>query len=334
MKILYLSCHSILEYQEVKLLTELGHDVFSVGGAYQNPEFPQDMKRPGFKGFYSDQLQSVALQCSKENLHPELIEWADVIIVMHRNDWILLNWEKMKHKVVIWRTIGQSVPDVEVSLSIPRMQGLKIIRYSPEEDNLGNFLGSDAMIRFYTDENELYGYTGEINKVITVAQSMMTRGKFCGYDIFNEATNNFARTVFGPNNENTGFSGGLLSYDELLVAYRKHRVYFYTGTYPASYTLNFIEAFTTGIPIVAIGRGLANLNIFPNTNVYEVDKFIQNGENGFISDNIHELRGYVEMLLNDHQKALEIGLRGRETAISFFSKEKIKEQWRMFLSNI
>ena len=31
MKILYLSCHSILEYDEVKLLTGMGHYVFSPG---------------------------------------------------------------------------------------------------------------------------------------------------------------------------------------------------------------------------------------------------------------------------------------------------------------
>src|SRR5436853_4240788 len=108
MRILYLSCHSILEYDEIKLFTELGHEVFSVHGSYGNPTSPMDPKRPALAASFSGHLRTVALQCSRENLHEALIDWADCIIVMHRADWILQNWMKVKHKPVIWRTIGQS----------------------------------------------------------------------------------------------------------------------------------------------------------------------------------------------------------------------------------
>jgi len=45
MNILYVSCHSILEHDEIKLFSELGADVFS-HGAYRNPQQVDDPKRP------------------------------------------------------------------------------------------------------------------------------------------------------------------------------------------------------------------------------------------------------------------------------------------------
>lgn len=333
MKILYLSCHSILEYQEVKLFTELGHSVLSLG-AYQNPSKPQDEKRPAINGFYDDALQAIAIQTSKDNLHQELIDWADVIMVMHVPEWIINNWTKLKGKTVVWRTIGQSVPDIETRMSLPRAMGLKIVRYSPEEKNIEGFAGEDAMIRFYADPDEFKGYTGEIEKVMTVAQSMKKRGDYCGYGIFDEATRNNARVVFGPGNEEIPYSGGLLNYDELREAYKKHRAYFYTGTYPASYTLNFMEALMTGIPIVAIGRRLADLKIFPGMDCYEVDKIIKNGVNGFISDSVEDLSEYVNFLLERPEEAKQIGENGRRTALELFGKNNIKSQWNDFFNTL
>ena len=303
--------------------------MFSFGG-YVNPEAPHDNKRPGFKGYYSDQLNAVAIQCSKENLHPELIEWADTIIVMHRHDWIITNWEKMKHKRVIWRTIGQSVPDIERDLAPYRSQGLQIVRYSPREEHIKDFVGQDAVIRFYKDPEEYKDWNGDIKKVLNVTQSMKARGTFCGYEILNQATDGLDRIVYGPGNEDIPYSGGILPYDDLRKAYRDHRVYFYTGTYPASYTLNFIEALMTGIPIVAIGRDLANLGIF-QMDSYEVDQIIKSGVNGYIGNSIEELRACSELLLNNPEAGMKIGEEGRKTAIELFGKEKIMKEWEAFL---
>jgi len=331
MKILYLSVHSILEFDEVKLLTELGHEVFSFG-SYVNPHSPHDMKRPGIPdGKYNDHLLAVVAQCSQENLHPELIEWADCIIVMHRADWIINNWEKMKHKRVIWRTIGQSVPATEMMLREQRNQGLQIVRYSPMELTMDGNIGGDRVIRFYKDPNEFGNWSGSSGGVMTVAQSMKKRGIFCGYDIFNEVTSGMQRYLFGPDNADSGIDGGQLSYQDLITAYQTHRVYFYTGTYPASYTLNFIEALMTGIPVVALGRGLANIGVYAGIDTYEVGNIIQNGINGYISDNKEELRKDILHLFEDPGLAEAIGKKGRETAISLFSKDIIKEEWRKFL---
>lgn len=310
----------------------MGHNVFSLG-AYQNPSAPQDNKRPALTGFYNDHLQAVAIQCSKDNLHPELVEWADVIIFMHRPDWILNNWPKIKHKKVIWRSIGQSTNDVESMLLLPKLEGLKLVRYSPEEKNIPAFAGEDAMIRFYKDPDEFKDWIGTKGAVLTVAQSMKARGNYCNFNVFLEATQNFPRFLFGPGNEDTGIDGGLLSFGDLKQAYRDYRVYFYTGTYPASYTLNFMEAMMTGIPIVAIGPRLADIGVF-NMQTYEVHKIIENGVNGFCSDNIAELRGNTDYLLAHPDEGKRIGDAGRATAIKLFGKQTIKDQWDTFLKSL
>ena len=334
MKILYLPCHSILEYDEVKLFTEMGHDVYSMD-SYRNPNSPIDPKRPPITGGkYHDYLDRITSQCSKENLHQELIDWADAIYVMHKHEWVILNWEKMKKKKVIWRSIGQSIPDQESLLALPRMEGMKIVRYSPREIDIPGYIGHDAIIRFYKDKDEFACWTGQIPAIITVAQNMKTpRAKFCGYELFMKITQNMPRKIFGPGNEDTSCNGGILSYEELKAVYRNHLLYFYTGTYPASYTLNFIEALMTGIPVVAIGATLANINLWP-MQTYEVHEIIKHRVNGFCSDDPDELRSIIDSMFQHPEIAKAIGEAGRQTAIELFGKDTIQKQWEDFFKTL
>lgn len=335
MNILYLSCHSILEYDELKLFEELGYDYFSIG-AYINPQKPHDEKRPALTHEYNEHLASVSMVHNQNNLHPEQIEWADVIIIMHVPEWIEHNWEKMKHKRVIWRTIGQSTQDVEQRLMTFRKEGLEVLRYSPGEANIPGYIGSSGLIRFYKDPEEFRGWIGDsptegVQQVVTFAQSMRSRGEFCNFDAFAKATQGLPAKVYGPNNQDAGeLNGGLLSYQDLKTTLRTSRAYFYTGTHPASYVLNLIEAWMTGIPVVAIGHKLGNSPHFPGQ-TYEVPELINNGIDGFCSDNPELWTDYLRNLLEDAAFARKIGDAGRARAIELFGKENIKQQWKEYL---
>ena len=46
--ILYISCHGVLEYDELRLLSSLGHRIFSCG-SYFNPESPGEVIRPALR---------------------------------------------------------------------------------------------------------------------------------------------------------------------------------------------------------------------------------------------------------------------------------------------
>lgn len=353
MKILYLSVHSVLEYDELRILTELDEatqshlniEVYSMG-AYSNPTQSGDYKRSVIpKGRFYSHLYDLEMQCSKEHIHPELVEWADVIISMHNSrlpgqiveqPWIVNNWELFRKlgKKVVWRSIGQSTPEIEKELVKYRGEGLKLLRYSPLEEKLPNFAGVDALIRFAKDEDEFSRWSGHRKQVITVAQSMKQRASHLGYPIFEKVTEGLQRRVFGNGNEDLGeVWGGAPSYEELKRVLQESRVFFYFGTVPAPYTLSLIEAMMTGIPVVAVGKTLRELHPYNWPN-YEVPDIIVNGVNGFISDTPGELRGYIQQLLDNDELAQRIGLAGRKTAIELWGRKQRMNEWGDFMRRL
>jgi len=333
-KLLYLSCHSIAEYDEVKLLTEMGIEVFS-HGAYSNPNKPGDPKRPGIKGKHDQEFEKLCKKNPKENLSREFIKQFDVIFCHWTPEWLKENWEKMRDKVVIWRTNGQSCKANEDYMRACREDGMKIVRYADIEKTIPGFIGQDAVIRFYKDPEEFKGWNGRRRRVINVTQNMKARAAFCGYNIFLQATAGYPRKLYGPDNSDSGkLNGGLLSYENLKKAYRDNRAYFYTGTKPACYTLNFIEAWMTGIPIVATGGELSNPEFLEDQFTYEIPFLGKNGEHFLMADDIGLLNQYVGQLLDDPKFAKKIGDAGREQAIKLFGKDKIKKEWKNFFDSV
>ncbi len=332
MKIHYLSCHSILEYDEVQLLTDLGHEVFS-NGAYLDPRGHITLPRPAIKGakFYEDYAK-LASNTAKTNLPSELIEPFDCIIVMHSPDVIINNWDRIKHKKVIWRTIGQSTQAVEASLKPMRDEGLKIIRYSPKEGNISTYIGGDALIRFYKDENEYKGWNGESSNIVTFAQSLKGRRSHCHYDEIFSVIEQFDGLIYGPGNDDLGkYNGGSVSYETQIEKMQNARALIYGGTAPASYTLSFMEALMVGTPVVAVNREMAN--IIYDFDFYEVDEILTTID-GIICGSLEEMKQKTNDLINDHAYAQEISNRQRFLAISLFGKEKITKQWEDFLNEI
>lgn len=355
MKILYLSAHSVLEFDEISLLTELDTilpegqkldiEVFSMG-AYSNPTQAGDYLRSVIpKGKFYPELYAVYMQCDKDLIHPELVKWADVIFSMHNSavpgqrhfqPWIVNNWKLFSEnkKKVVWRSIGQSIPQIESELKPYRSKGMNIVRYSPLEEKIPEYAGSDALIRFYKDPDEYNGWQGDKLQVITIAQSFKKRGEHLGFSVFDRATANFKRKVFGTENADLEeMNGGLVDHQHLKNELRENRVFFYYGTQPAPYTLSLIEAMMTGIPVVAVGPKLRNTGIYKWPQ-YEVPEIISNGVNGFWSDNYDELSSYIDLLMKDKERAQAIGQAGRDTAIKLFGKKQRMVEWIDFLRRI
>lgn len=266
MNILLLASHAVAEYDDIRMFTDLGHDVFCPGG-YQNPRESGEGIRPPVPSapVFPDLIEACEkvrrefgdpgpyIDWAKAHLPDEVIDWADVIIAHHFVDrWIFNQWNRIGHKRVIWRTCGQSNPELEMLMGSLRPKGLQIVRYSPKEAAMPSYAGEDALIRFGKYPSDYGPWTGEVACVANVTQHMKQRGDACGYSFWSEATRGLFARPAGPGSEEMR-GVGELTYDQMLDYLRRCRVYLYTGTVAAPYTLGLMEAMLTGIPVVSIG---------------------------------------------------------------------------------
>jgi len=338
MKILYLGVHEVLERDELALLSELGHDVFSYQGAYMYPQGHPTLKRPGIENMtVHPDLAEEAIKYAKTKIPQSFFDKFDAIMVMHDPNIIVENWDRMKHKQVMWRSIGQSTPHVENMIRRMRYDGMKIVRMSPQEEKITGYLGADAVIRFHKDPDDWKDWNGDTKRVINFTQSLKGRRVDCHYDAIMQSVEGFPALIYGSGNTDlAGLDGGELTYDLQRGALRDNRAFLYGGTWPSPYTLSFEEAMMTGIPMVCIGKKLAE-EIHAQADYidyYEIPAIIENEKNGFISDNINEVRDYIHKLLEDHALARNISEQGRKTAIRLFGKEKIQKEWGDFFHSL
>jgi len=336
MKVLLMLAHSIAEYDDLRMLSDLGYDVFSIG-AYSDPvnpatdlygtpfssrpALPQAKDHPGIRALCVEQRErhhsdsdTWAIDWAKADLHPDLIDWADVVICHHYLDrWIAPQWTKLRDKTVIWRTCGQSDPRLEFLMKPLRAQGLRIVRYSPKEaeffSRIGAWAGEDTLIRFGKYLDDFPVWTGWGGYVANVTQDMAGRGDWCGLSYWLERTAEFDAMPAGPKSEKLPNGLGALDYPAMLRYLAHAGAYVYTGTSPASYTLGLIEAMAVGVPI----------------EVMPAERFMVPGL--FEAPDIVLSLGKIEDFLGDENAAGFASKAVRERADQLFDVRKIGRQW-------
>jgi len=329
MKILYLSCHEVLEFYELSLLYELGHEVISIG-EYNDPRNPRLSTRPAIDQNQQELAKIVShipICSDLKHIDERLIKWADIIWIMHRPDWLETVLGRVRNKPVILRTIGQNIAHHEHLINQYKSthSNFKVVRYSPYEVFVPHFKHMDVLIRFYTDEDVYKGWLGNIDKGLIVSQNILQRSSQTNGSFLLEAAKSIDIDIYGRMN---GDSIKELSFNEYIAALKAYKFILIAGTIPASYTLTFIEALMSGIPVIALGPALGDGHMLGQS-TYEVPTIIQSGVNGFIVDSIPELISARAQLSSKNEKF--ISMEGRKTALELFSKQSIKKQWQEFL---
>jgi len=340
MRLLLMLAHSIEEYDQVRLLTELGHDVFSIG-AYIDPSNPLDDMRPALPdAAHHPELKAVIdaqpvtddkpdrLWNAKDELPQEVIDWADVIICHHvESRWLWPQWKRIRHKRVIWRTVGQSLHVNEWEAQPFVKDGCEVVRYSPKERGIPNYAGESALIRFYKDEDEYKGWNGTQSRVLAIHQNPLTRGdggSWVNLAWLREATDGLPVRWVGPGTEPLGGTGKISPKalrDEMCEA----RAAIYTGTQPASYTLALIEQMMTGLPVVSIGP--SHMKVAPyGSALYEGHAIAP-----LFSDRAVEARSMLVEMLNNLDAARPIAQVSRQRALALFSKDRALKAWEGWL---
>lgn len=332
MNILLLTAHSIAEYDDLRMLTDLGYETFSIG-AYSNPQAPGDDKRPAIEHapYFREMAELTADQMrAKEHIPDAVLDWADTIIVHHYPErWIAGQWGRIKRKRVIWRTCGQSNPQLEQWMKPFVHEGLQVVRYSPKErikfEAVGSFAGEDALIRFGKYPSDFPSWTGEGGYIANVTQHMARRPSHCGTAWYLDVTDGLHARPAGPGSEELPGGIGELPAEDLYGYLAKAGAYLYTGTLPASYTLGFVEALMVGVPIVSIGP-----SAWGPKDLFEAHEL-----SGWYADDPTGARRALEALLTPGDAAqfgwFVEGMDNQSAARDLFNVAEVGQHWKEFL---
>ena len=339
MNILLLASHAVAEYDDLRMLTDLGYDVFAPGG-YEVPSRSGEGIRPALPDapHHPDLVEASNrkraergdpgeyIDWAKADIPDEVLDWADVIIAHHFLDrWVIPQWDRLRDKRVIWRTCGQSNPELERQMAHLRDDGLQIVRYSPREAYMPNYAGEDALIRFGKYPQDFPMWTGNDAVVGNVTQHMVQRGEACGYRFWMDATRGLPVAPAGPGSEALHGGVGELSYERMLAYLARTRVYLYTGTRPAPYTLGLMEAMLTGTPVVSIGPKAWGES-WGGERLFEGHWLARPGY-----DHPDHARLLLTELLTDPVLANDLSNSTRAFAIETFGIETVGAQWRKFI---
>lgn len=337
MKLLYMSCHEILEYDELRMLHDLGYECYSLG-AYTRPGGAEGRKRPPLPQLpYDARMSELELQYGK-HLHQEMLEGMDVVIVMHRPEFIEDNKLALVSFMagggrVLWRSIGQSVPWIEALAKEWAMLGIELIRYSPRERTIANYAGGNAIIRFGKYPEDFQQWIGDKHYVVNFTQSMEQRGDHCGLSQWRHVASELPAVLYGPHNESFAEWGGQLTSEELLLEMKHSRALFYGGTAPACYTLSLIEAMMAGLPVIAVGPRLGNSPMYPEQKTYEVHELLPTVDGLQLwFDDMYQAVEALRYLIEDYDLAYQISQKVHERAVELFdATDRIAAQWKDLL---
>jgi len=335
-RILYISVHAILEYDDLRMLRALGNIVFPLG------EYFAGGRAQGFRPALSWGATEAELLARFEatgcrydrgpagiRLSTKFVEQFDLTIVMHDPETLMRQWAALAVRPVVWRTIGQDMVGLEARMAPLRARGLRILRYAEAERGVPGHLGSEGLVRFHKDEAEFGGWTGALPQVLTFANRFVQRYPH-EYAVFREATAGLPVAVGGIGNEDLPGALGVIEHDHQKKLLRDSRVYLYCSGLSIPYTLNFIEAWISGIPVVALAEA-----VVPHAPGYsELPALIRHGENGFIAKDAAEARGLLDALLADIGLAARIGAAGRAEATRIFGTATVAAQWRSALPRL
>jgi len=344
MKILYLSCHQILEYNEVALLDGLGHEVFSAG-YYLDPEFPLDTYRDSLpKVKKSDpsllhefqKLNPSFIPGNECNLSLEFINKFDVVItVFHFQGLRNLGLQNIKPRIVV-RSPGQPSGWYESNATFFKNNNAKIVRFSPSESNALGFAGEDALIRVTADPSVYNAWVGGGGYVLTFCNAITTRSACCNLKEYLKLVSMGGTfELYGYGNEALEIpqNKGKVAAKEQQDKYKNCNTYLNLGSKPAPYTYSILEALSCGIPVITWGKYLGSENIGRGLS-FEIPDLFEHGKDLISSDSLEELFYYINLVSVDASFAQQLGKSGKDKCLKVFSKEQAVQGWTELFKTI
>ena len=155
------------------------------------------------------------------------------------------------------------------------------------------------------------------NHALSVVNLWASRDWCCGFKLWERVIEGFPYRVLG---DNPGMSSAAKSLEELRDAYRRCKVFVNTSIHsPVPTTL--IEAMSCGCAVVSTKNCM-------------IPEIIENGKNGFISNDENELRDYIRMLLEDDKLRQTLGNEARKTITENYNIDRFASDWNKLFNKV
>lgn len=148
------------------------------------------------------------------------------------------------------------------------------------------------------------------NNILSVANDFIERDFCLNYEGWKRVTKDFETKLVG---KNPGLSEPASSVEELVRDYNECGIFFNSSTM-SPIPMSLLEAMACGCAVVSTATCM-------------IPEIIQNGVNGFISNDEHELKNSIQALLDDPDLRNKMGESARKTILDRFSENKFIENW-------
>jgi glycosyltransferase involved in cell wall biosynthesis len=154
------------------------------------------------------------------------------------------------------------------------------------------------------------GWVGGDKKIMTAVWDFARRDRICGFSLFKQVT---AGLKINPWGNTPGFSKMADNVNHLRELYRHASVYLNTTLW-SSCPFSLLEAMSVGCPVVTTATTM-------------MPEFIQDGVNGFITNDPAVMSERLKLLIDDPNLGAQIGQAGRQTIIEKFGKQRFLNEW-------
>lgn len=171
---------------------------------------------------------------------------------------------------------------------------------------------SDTQVIHHGLDTELFAPRGQQreNVILSVVNDWINRDWCCGYHAWTRISKNLPVKVLGSTH---GLSKPAESTDDLINTYGSSRIFLNTSTI-SPVPMSLMEAMSCGCAVVSKATCM-------------IPEIIENGKNGFISNDEAELRAYLEKLLADEDLAAQMGEEARKTIQERFGLDRFTDKW-------
>jgi len=180
-------------------------------------------------------------------------------------------------------------------------------------------IGTDGVIIHHGIDTDTFSPSGaeQEDYILSVANDFVKRDYCLNYSGWQRVTKDKKTKLVG-NTE--GLSEAAKSVEELVLEYNKCAVFFNSSTLSPIPT-SLLEAMSCGCAVVSTATCM-------------IPEIIQNGVNGFISNDENELREYIDYLLNNPEIRTSIGFHARKTILEKFSEKQFIDEWNNLFDQV